>query len=66
VTTNATNTTTTDAIEWSYATAPTLTTDALLTVAPYVTANNVNFTRCNPTNGSITGTAIVINWRVMR
>ena len=66
ITSTATGTATTDAIEWSYATAPTLTTDALLHVSPYVTSGNVNFTRCNPTAGSITGTAIVINWRVIR
>jgi hypothetical protein len=66
VTTAAGGTATTDSIEWAYATAPTLTTDALLHISPYVTAGNVNFTRCNPTAGAITGTAIVINWRVIR
>ena len=66
ITTFATNTLTTDSIEWAYATAPTVTTDALLHISPYVTANNVNFTRCNPTAASITGTSIVINWRVIR
>jgi len=30
-----------------------LTTDALLHISPYVTANNLNFTRCNPTAGAI-------------
>ena len=66
VTTTATGTATTDVISWAYATAPTLATDALLHVSPYVTSGNVNFTRCNPTAGSITGTAIVINWKVVR
>jgi hypothetical protein len=66
ITTFATNTLTTDSIEWAYATAPTVTTDALLHISPYVTANNVNFTRCNPTASSIAGTSIVINWRVIR
>lgn len=66
ITTAAAGVATTDSIEWAYATAPTLTTDALLHISPYVTSGNVNFTRCNPTNGSITGTAIVINWRVIR
>jgi hypothetical protein len=65
VTTAATGATFTDAIEWSYATAPG-TADALLHISPYPTANNVNFTRCNATNASQTGTAIVINWRVVR
>ncbi len=66
VTTAATGALTTDSIEWAYAAAPSITTDALLTIAPYVTSGNVNFTRCNPTAASITGTAIVINWRVIR
>lgn len=66
ITVLAANVLTTDAIEWSYATAPSGTTDALLTIAPYVTAGNVNFIRCNPTAGSITGTAIVLNWVVVR
>ncbi len=64
VTTAATNVQTTDSIEWAYATAPTVTTDALLNLSPYVTSGNVNFTRCNPTAAGITGTAIVVNWRV--
>jgi hypothetical protein len=66
ITTSATGVLTTDAIDWSYATAPALTTDALLHISPYVTAGNVNFTRCNATASSITGTAIVLNWRVRR
>ena len=66
ITTAATGVTTTDSIKWAYATAPSLTTDALLSISPYVTSGNVNFIRCNPTAGSITGTAIVINWRVVR
>lgn len=65
VTTAATGTAATDAIEWSYATAPG-TADAVMHVSPYPTANNVNFTRCNATSASQTGTAIVINWRVSR
>ena len=66
VTTTAVGAQTTDTITWAYATAPSLTTDALLTIAPYVTSGFVNFTRCNPTAGAIVGTAIVINWRVIR
>jgi dihydrodipicolinate synthase/N-acetylneuraminate lyase len=65
VTTAATGVATTDAIEWSYATAPG-SADALMHVSPYVTSGNVNFTRCNATSASQTGTAIVINWRVIR
>jgi hypothetical protein len=66
VTTSAAGTQVSDSIEWSYATAPSLTTDALLTVTSYTTLGNVNFTRCNSTAGAIVGTAIVINWRVIR
>jgi hypothetical protein len=65
ITTAATGTVTTDNIEWAYATAP-ATADALMSVSAYVTAGNVNFTRCNTTAASRIGTAIVINWRVVR
>jgi hypothetical protein len=65
ITTPATGAATTDAIEWSYATAPG-TADALMHVSAYPTAGNVNFTRCNASSASQTGTAIVINWRVLR
>lgn len=66
VTTAATGAATTDAIQWAYNAAPSGTTDARLTIAPYVTSGNVNFTRCNPTAASIVGTAITINWRIVR
>jgi hypothetical protein len=65
VTTAATNTATTDSIEWSFATVPG-SADALTTVSATPTSGNVNFVRCNPTNASQTTTAIVINWRVLR
>jgi len=65
ITTSAPGTITTDAIRWNFASAPT-TADALMTVQAYVTANKVNFLRCNPTAGSQTGTALVINWMVTR
>jgi hypothetical protein len=65
ITTSATGTLTTDAIRWNFARAPT-TADALMTVQAYVTADNVNFLRCNPTAASQTGTALVINWMVTR
>lgn len=66
VTTAATGALTTDAISVSYASAPGATTDSLLTLNMWVTAGNVNFSRCNPTAGSITPTALVLNWRVIR
>jgi hypothetical protein len=66
VTTAATNAATTDAIDWSYATAPVTATDVRLIVQPWTTTNNVNFARCNPTASSITPSAIVINWQVKR
>lgn len=65
VTTAATGAATTDAIEWAYATNPG-TADALMNVSASPTSGNVNFTRCNPTSASQSGTAIVINWRVVR
>lgn len=65
ITTTATNTLTTDAIEWSYASAPTAG-DSLCYVSPYVTAGNVNFVRTNPTAAAQNVSALVINWRVVR
>lgn len=65
ITTAATNTLTTDAIEWSYATAPTAG-DSLCIVSAYVTAGNVNFVRANPTAAAQNVSALVINWRVIR
>jgi hypothetical protein len=65
ITTAATGAATTDAIEWSYATAPGAS-DGLMNVSAFPTAGNVNFTRCNASSASQTGTAIVINWRVLR
>jgi hypothetical protein len=65
ITTGATGAATTDAIEWSYASAPTAG-DSLCTVSPYVTSGNVNFVRTNPTAAAQNVSAIVINWRVIR
>jgi hypothetical protein len=65
VTVAATGAATTDAIEWSYASAPGAG-DSLCIVSPYVTANNVNFVRSNPTAAAQNVSAIVINWRVIR
>lgn len=65
VTTSASGAATTDSIIWAYNAAPG-SVNGLLTVSAYPTANNVNFLRCNPTAASRTGTAIVINWKVVR
>lgn len=64
-TTAATGVLTTDAIEWSYASAPGAG-DSLCHVSPYATAGNVNFVRTNPTAAAQNVSAIVINWRVIR
>lgn len=56
---------TTDAIEWSYATAPTAG-DSMCHLSVYVTAGNVNFIRTNPTAAAQNVSAIVVNWRVIR
>lgn len=66
VTVAAASVTTADVIGWSYATPPSATTDGRLTINPWPTAGNVNFCRMNPTAASITPTAIVINWKVIR
>ncbi len=66
VTVSATNTSTNDIIVWSFQTAPVTGTDASLIVNFWPTTNNVNFKRCNPTAGSITPTALVANWQVLR
>lgn len=65
ITTVATGTLTSDAIEWSYASAPGAG-DSLCIVSAYVTAGNVNFVRSNPTAAAQNVSAIVINWRVIR
>jgi len=65
ITTTATNALTTDAIEWSFATAPTAG-DNLCHVLSYVTAGNVNFVRTNPTAAAQNVSALIINWRVVR
>lgn len=67
VTTAATNALTTDVIIWDYASGPlTAATDGMLIIQKYVTANNVNFQRCNPTAASITPTALSVIWKVIR
>jgi len=41
-------------------------TAGMLTIIPWPSANNVNFTVCNNTNSSITPGPITLNWRVTR
>jgi hypothetical protein len=70
VTTAAPGVATTDAISWSFNAAPGTgygsLTGAGLQIQPYVTSGNVNFVVCNPTAGSITPAAAILNWRVIR
>lgn len=62
----------TDAMLWSFAGNPTSTagfqpsTSGILTVLPFVTSGNANFSICNNTSGSITPGAISLNWRIVR
>lgn len=56
---------TSNRIEWAYAAAPGVT-DGLLHINAWVTSGNVNFNQCNPTTGSLTPTAISVNWEVVQ
>lgn len=72
VTTSATNVATTDVILAGFNGDPTAvtgyapTSNGMLTIISYPTANNVNFKVCNNTTASITPGAITLNWRVVR
>ena len=73
VTVSATGVATTDAIRVGFNTDPTAitgygasATGAVLTIYPYPTANNVNFKVCNSSSGSITPSALTLNWEVAR
>lgn len=72
VTTSATGVVTTDVINWGFNGDPTgvtgyaPTTNGLLVIFAYPSANNVNFKVCNNTSASITPGAITLNWRVAR
>lgn len=65
VTVTATGTLATDSIKWSYNAAPG-SPDGLLTITPYVVADNVKFLQCNPTSATQTPVAATINWEVVR
>ena len=72
VTVTATCVASTDSIAWSpnasikAVTGYAPTTSGGLTIAPYPTANAVNFDVCNWSSASITPGAVVINWEVVR
>jgi hypothetical protein len=72
VTTGASGTATTDVIWWGFNGDPTgvtgyaPTTNGMLTIIAYPTANNVNYKVCNNTSASVTPGAITLNWRVIR
>lgn len=72
VTVSATGVATTDAIAYTPNTDPTAVTgygpsaSGSLYIWSYPTSNNVNFKVCNNTSGSITPSALTLNWRVTR
>lgn len=70
VTTAATGVATTDVIDFGFNGDPTATTGYtppnMLAIAAYPSANNVNFRVCNNTAGSITPSAVTLNWKVRR
>lgn len=72
VTTSATGAATTDVIGWGFNGDPTATTgyqastNGMLTIVAYPTANNVNFKVCNNTASAVTPGAVTLNWRVTR
>ncbi len=64
-TVTATGVAATDAIAWAYTSAPAIP-DRRLDVSVYVAPGSVGFTRCNTSSDWLIGTAMVINWRVIR
>lgn len=72
VTSTATGTATTDVLTASFNGDPTAvtgyapSTNGMLTIIAYPTANTANFKVCNNTSASITPGAITLNWRVVR
>jgi hypothetical protein len=72
VTVSATGVATTDTIQADFNGDPTgitgyvPSTNGILTVIKYPTANNVNFKVCNMTSASITPGAVTLNWKVTR
>ena len=72
VTTSATGTLSTDTIVWNpnvsikALTGYTPATTGGLSIAAYPTADNVNFDVCNWSSGSLTPSALTLNWKVVR
>lgn len=72
VTTSATGVATTDTIQYTPNTDPTAVTgyapsaSGSLYIWAYPTSGNVNFKVCNNTSGSITPSALTLNWKVTR
>lgn len=66
VTTLAANVAGTDTISWSYASFPAPATDGRLVLNAFISAGNVNFSRCNPTSTAIVPNGLTVNWRVNR
>lgn len=66
VTTAATNVLTTDTIDVSRNAAPTNGNGGNLILNWWPTAGNVNFNYCNPSAGTVTPTAMTLNWAVRR
>lgn len=73
VTTSATNALTSDTYNVGFSSDPTAitgygasATGAVLTIYPYLTANNINFKVCNNTSASITPSALTLTWSVHR
>lgn len=71
VTATATGTLTTDVVNWGFNGDPTAvtgysaSTDGMLTIISYPTANTVNFKVCNNLAASVTPGAITLNWEVI-
>jgi hypothetical protein len=66
VTATATGALASHTVLWSYASAPSGTTDGKLQLNPYTAANSVGFILCNPTAGALVPTGLVVNWKVVR
>jgi hypothetical protein len=72
VTVSATGVLTSDVVTAGFSAKPTAVTGymplttGMLTIIPWLSSNNVNFTVCNGTGSPITPGAITLNWRVVR
>jgi hypothetical protein len=66
VTVGATGVLTTDTIDFARNAAATIGNGGGLTLNAWPTAGNVNFNYCNSAAGTITPTAMTVNWSVRR